>query len=335
MQLRHLRTFVAVAATLSFTRAAAMVHLAQSSVTEQIQALEADLGAALFERSRHGLRITQAGRSLLPYAERLLALAHEARAAVAATTGQIAGTLSIGSLETLSASCLPPLLAAFRRTHPEVTLQLEVAGSGVLLQRLRRGEVDVCFVFGEPANDEALCSEPVAEEPLVVIAPRQHRLASMEEANALSLAAEPWLVTRPGCVYRRMFDQAFRDAGMAQPTIIGEFDSIGTIRALVENGSGCALLPRLAIADAVDRLVVQPWKGSAETVSIHMLWRRRPLLPPALQLFLEDARHGFRMLSNEPMTAVDVQHAAGGEAVTHQEADRLGNILRLADPSYR
>ena len=79
MQLRHLRTFAAVASTLNITRAAEQVHLAQSSVTEQIQTLEADLGTALFDRARRGLQLTEAGRRLLEFAEPLLTLADDAR----------------------------------------------------------------------------------------------------------------------------------------------------------------------------------------------------------------------------------------------------------------
>src|SRR5882757_7280417 len=90
MQLRHLKTFAAVASTLNITRAGEKVHLAQSSVTEQIQSLEADLGAPLFDRSRHRLRLTEAGRRLLEYAGDLLSLADEARSAVADAAGLVA-----------------------------------------------------------------------------------------------------------------------------------------------------------------------------------------------------------------------------------------------------
>src|SRR5262245_3662376 len=156
MQLRHLKTFVAVASTLNITRAAERVHLAQSSVTEQIQVLEADLGTALFDRSQRRLSLTEAGRRLLDYANDLLALADEARAAVAAAADLTAGTLTIGGLETLCCSYLPPLLARFRGEHSDVHVRLMVANSAALRNGLRTGSMDVCFAFGDMPQDPDL-----------------------------------------------------------------------------------------------------------------------------------------------------------------------------------
>src|SRR3954471_8084889 len=118
MELRHLKTFVAAATTLNFTRAAQQVHLAQSSVTEQIQTLEDDLGTPLFDRSRRKLSLTEAGRRMLEYANDLLSLANEAHNAVADASRKTAGTLRLGGLESLCATLLPPVIAAFHQAHP-------------------------------------------------------------------------------------------------------------------------------------------------------------------------------------------------------------------------
>src|SRR6266567_5102329 len=177
MQLRHLKTFAAVASTLNITRAGEKVHLAQSSVTEHIQSLEADLGTPLFDRSRHRLRLTEAGRRLHEYAGGLLSLADEARSAVADAAGLAAGTLTVGGLETLCASRLPPLLAKFHREHPAIGLQLKAASTGEMRSGVKSGAMDVCFTFGEASSDPELQSEPVAREDLVIIAPLGHRLA--------------------------------------------------------------------------------------------------------------------------------------------------------------
>ncbi|MGQ9370621.1 LysR family transcriptional regulator [Azospirillum sp. A39] len=299
MQLRHLKTFAAVASTLNITRAAERVHLAQSSVTEQIQALEADLGTALFDRSRRGLCLTAAGRRLLDYAAPLLALADEARAAVADAAGTTAGPLAVGGLETLCAGRLPPLLAAFRRDHPAVALTVAAAGSGALRDGVRAGGLDVAFVFAPDAGDPDLLAETVADEELVVIAPPGHRLAGRAAVAPEDLADEPFLVTERGCVYRRMFEAAFPAAGV-RPPLAGEFGSIAAIRGLVEAGAGCALVPRLALAagpdrdgPAPDRLAVLPWAGGERTVPLAMLWRRRRVQRPALARFLDAARRHF------------------------------------------
>ena len=107
MHPRLLKTFLAVARHRNITRAAREVHLAQSSVSDQVQSLESELGVALFTRSRQGLDLTTAGEALKPYAEEILRLAEKARIAVEATTGKTAGTVTIGALETIAAVKLP------------------------------------------------------------------------------------------------------------------------------------------------------------------------------------------------------------------------------------
>lgn len=282
MQLRHLKTFVAVASTLNITRAAQAIHLAQSSVTEQIQALEADLGVPLFDRSQRRLRLTEAGRRLLAQAGELLARVESVRDEVTGAAGRLGGTLRIGALETLCSTRLPPLLAAFRRDHPDVALNLRAEGSAGLRDGLRRGELDVCFGFGAAPADPDLQSEAVADEVLVVVAP----------PGSADGAPDPFLVTQEGCVYRRMFEAAFPPDADERPPIAGEFGSIGAILALVRDGAGCALVPAVA-AEAFDAdLARRPWHGAADRVATTMRWRRHDR-SPALLRFLDAARGHF------------------------------------------
>jgi DNA-binding transcriptional LysR family regulator len=293
MQLRHLKTFQAVASTLNVTRAAEQVHLSQSSVTEQIQALEADLGTALFDRSRRRLQLTEAGRRLLEYAGDLLALADQARAAVADAADLTTGTLTIGALETLCANWLPPILARYRAGHPTVHLKLKVAGSGELRNGARNGVMDVCFAFGAEHFEPGLQYEPLAEEDLVVIAPPGHRLEGREVIQVEDLAGEPFLVTETGCIYRQMFESAFPAGSAGRPPVAGEFSSIAAIRRLVETGVGCALVPRLVASEADGSLVASPWGGDVRSVPISMIWRRQPVQPPVLRHFLSAVRQSF------------------------------------------
>jgi DNA-binding transcriptional LysR family regulator len=292
MQLRHLKTFMAVASTLNVTRAAEQVHLAQSSVSEQIQALEADLGTALFDRSRRRLQLSEAGQRLLEYAGDLLALVDEARAAVADAASLSTGMLTIGALETLCANWLPPLLATYQAGHPTVRLQVRVAGSGALRNDVRSGVMDVCFAFSAGPFEPDLQHETVAEEGLVVIAPPGHRLAGREMIQAEDLADEPFLVTEMGCVYRQMFESAFPAGQPGRPRLAGEFSSIAAIRRLVESGVGCALVPRLVAAEAGGHLAASPWSGDVRSVPVSMIWRRQRVQPPVLRTFLEAARQG-------------------------------------------
>jgi DNA-binding transcriptional LysR family regulator len=334
MQLRYLRTFVAVASTLNFTRAAEKVHLVQSSVTEQIQALEADLGAALFDRSHRKLQLTEAGRQLLIYAEELLSLASDARAAVASAANVMKGTLTVGGLETLCARSLPPLLTTFRDAHPAVQLVLQVGSSGDLRSRVKSGEMDVSFAFGEPPNEPDLQSECIAQDELVIAVPAEHRLAARTTVQVGDLATEPFMVTQEGCVYRSMFESAFPLRSSGRPPLAGEFGSMGAILSLVASGAGCALVPRLAALEVDKRIAILPWIGDRASVRIHMIWRQRHVQPPILLHFLEAARKHFRA-SDQAMSALDMQHRPRDETVAHEEADPVGDIVHMPDAANR
>ncbi|NGO53772.1 LysR family transcriptional regulator [Allomesorhizobium camelthorni] len=290
MQLRHLNTFAAVADTLNFTRAAERVHLSQSSVTEQIQTLEADLGIRLFDRSRRRLSLTPAGQRLLGYATELLKLADEAHSAVAEASDTISGSLVIGGLETLCATRLPELIAEFHRRYSAVELTLKTADSGGLRSGIRSGDLDVGFFFGEAPAATDVQSVSVAEEQLLIILPPDHRLAGRKEVGPEDLADDAFLVTQPGCVYRKMFDEAFAGTPPERPKPVGEFASIGSIRGLVEAGLGCALVPRSALAVHPGHLVAIPWSGRSRTTPVTMMWRRRRVHAPAIAAFLATAR---------------------------------------------
>lgn len=332
MQLKHLRTFLAVAGTLSFTKAGQKVHLAQSSVTEQIQALEADLGVALFERSQRSLALTDAGAKLVEYAESMLALAADARAAVAGGP-ELGHRLTVGALETLCAHWLAPMLADFQGKHPGLQFDVQVAGTGVLREAVRDGSLDLGFSFTQPPPDSGLHSECVGTDELVLLLPAGHALDGLASVGPELVAGERFLVTAQGCAYRGMFDSAFSTRGFQLPQVAGEYGSLGAIVNMVRAGFGCALMPRLAVAGCDAGIVALPWQAGAGRIGIHMSWRPRQL-PPAVRQFQDAVRRRAAVL-HQPVSAVDMQHAAGGEAVSHEETDRVGNVADAADAAHR
>ncbi|WP_214477596.1 LysR family transcriptional regulator, partial [Mesorhizobium sp. dw_380] len=247
MHPRLLKTFLAVARSRNVTRAAEVVHLAQSSVSDQIQTLEAELGAALFTRSKVGLELTPAGLALKPIAEDLLRLDGEARAAVLLAAGQTGGTLTIGALETIASARLAPWLPGFQAGHPDIAVRMKVTDSGTLLRLLEDGGIDVAFCFArrdgaKGAADERLARRTISAEPLVLVA-----AAGTAPCDLAGLAALRFVATEPGCIYRHMFDTAFAEAGMAAPRLAAEVGSIGAIARLVAAGAGLSLVPRLAV----------------------------------------------------------------------------------------
>ncbi|BCG72044.1 LysR family transcriptional regulator [Mesorhizobium sp. 113-1-2] len=293
MHPRLLKTFLAVARNRNITRAAEAVNLAQSSVSDQIQTLEAELGAALFTRSKAGLELTPAGLALKPIAEELLRLDGEGRAAVLAAVGQTSGTLTIGALETIASARLAPWLPGFQARHPDIAVRMKVSDSGTLRRLLEDGDIDVAFCFersdAEKGADARLARRTIGAEPLVLVAAPGQVTAPRDLAD---LAALRFVVTEPGCIYRHMFDSAFAEADMAPPKPAAEVGSIGAIARLVATGVGLGLIPRLAVSDALARgdLVELPWPGRAQAAPLTMIWRRRRVQPPALRQLLAAAR---------------------------------------------
>src|SRR5581483_4932643 len=250
MQLKHLRTFVAVAGTLNLTRAAERLHLAQSSISEQIQSLENDIGTAMFDRSRRKWTLTPAGERLLEYASTLVTLSEEARGAALDAARVVAGRVVVGGIESLCAERLPPLILKYCADFPAVRVTLRGGKTDDLHGGLKSGELDVYFTFGSASQERGVRSEDVANEPIVLVGPPDHRLSARREAALDELAHESFLVTINGCPVRAAFEQAFaRNA--KRPRIVAEFASIAAMRSMVEEGAGWALMPATAASDAL------------------------------------------------------------------------------------
>lgn len=296
MNPRLIRTFLAVLRHRSFTRAAEDVHLAQSSVSDQIQVLEGELGTPLFIRSRTGLKPTPAATALRPYAEEMLRLDGEARTAVANTIRLERQPLTIGALETIASHRLASWLPGFATDHPNVDVKLRVAGSGELLRRLEHGEIDVAIGFHETAPAGHFSIRTLTTERLALIG----RIDGDEGfANPAALSAQEFVVTETGCVYRRIFDEFFGTSGVATPKLAAEVESIGAIISFVATSSFLGLVPRLAVESALPQGKIKEL-GCGDfpnpVVPLTMIWRRRRVQPTALKQFLEAAAAHFAPL---------------------------------------
>ncbi|MGW3372411.1 LysR family transcriptional regulator [Streptomyces hydrogenans] len=294
MELRLLATFEKVAEVLSFTRAAAELGYAQSSVTGQIRTLETSLGTELFERLGGRIRLTEAGERLLPYARRMAELAEEARAAVAA--GEPAGTITIGTMESLTTYRLPPLLEYVHHRHPAVRLALRPTLGDATRQALRQGTYDLGFLMEAGTEHEGLESEVLAPEPLALIASPGHPLAGREGLVTADLAGGGLIGTEPGCAYRDLFEAELAGAaaggpGSAPGPDFLEFGTIEASKRAVASGLGIALLPRIAVQEelASGALVALDWEAPF-TLFTQLAWRQGKRLPAHVRLFVEQAR---------------------------------------------
>lgn len=289
MELRHLRTFETVVRTLNLTEAARDLHYAQSSVSEQIQALEKELGVQLIDRTQRRIRLTAEGSALSLYADRILKLVEEARFEV----GRVGEDLTVGALETISMRMLPAILQDFRSAHPQARIKLAQGNRGELYQAVGRGDMDLCLTFGKPPADRNLRAETLGRESLVVIVPPAHHLAAAQVIDLADLAGASFMATASGCGFREMYDRSLAGKVALEP--VTEVASIATLGACVAAGMGCALLPLISVHDQAERGEVSVVRiGDADLhTPVIMTWLERNSAHPGLTAFQETIRRRF------------------------------------------
>jgi DNA-binding transcriptional LysR family regulator len=209
MNPRQLKTFLAVARCGNFTRAASEANLAQSSLSDQKQSLEQQLGVQLFERSGRGVTLTPAGHAMQTYAREILALNNEAQVAVLAAARASDRTLAIGTIETIAAEKLASFLPRFGEVHPEIGLTLKIGGSGELQRWLEEGPIDLAITFDRGQPDKRFMTRLLSHEPLALIA--ASNTMSPGPSTLADLTQSPFIATRDGCVYRIIFETVFAE----------------------------------------------------------------------------------------------------------------------------
>jgi DNA-binding transcriptional LysR family regulator len=287
MELRHLRYFMAVAEEGHFGRAARRLGLAQPPLSRQIQALEAEIGFELFDRSRRRVELTAGGEVLLRHARDVLeALELGVREARRAASGEI-GRIVVGYPSSLAYSGLTELLRAFRDRSPGVEIALREMPPQSQLDALRARHIDVGFVRA-PLDDPALSAELVRREPLIVALPADHPLAARKRIALSQLAGEPF-VCFPRSRGPAFFDHIMRlchDAGFT-PRIAQEAPQLDII-SLVAAGFGVAIMPASLRELRRDGLALRPIVGSPRA-DLLVAWRSDDR-SPALRDFIELVR---------------------------------------------
>ncbi len=261
MDFIYLRTLCEVAKWGSLTQAAEVLGYAQSSVTAQIQKLEEQYGVVLFERYGRRMRPTQAGEMLLHYAQQMLELHLEAKAIL---SQQEMGTITIGTIETLAAFYLPPVLQSFRQTYPKITIALQSGNEISIVQAVKDGHCDLGLVLDVVSSDSDLASLLVRKEEFAIVAHPDSPYAHMTEVPAHDLTNARFILTEEGCTYRAFLLQALREAGITYQ-IVGEFGSIEAIKQCVRYDLGIAFLPRVTIQAEVEHGILQAIPLAAES----------------------------------------------------------------------
>jgi DNA-binding transcriptional LysR family regulator len=275
MNIRQLEAFVAVAETLHFGRAAERLHLSQSALSRQITQLEQELGVVLLRRSRHGVELHPAGHAYLRGLREPLRLLERASDLARRTERGEAGELRIGHVDSSAYELLPAALRRFREARPAVSLTVEEASSGVILNGLIARRLDVGLVR-PPIHPHVLQHQLVVEEPFVLALQQDHPLADHQTVELRALAGED-LVIPPRREVPELHDRIVQlcvGAGFT-PNLAYEATPLASVLPVVAAGLGVALVP-----DGLSRhfrapgLIYRPLHEQGATLELHVAWRR-------------------------------------------------------------
>ncbi|KRC85905.1 HTH-type transcriptional regulator CynR [compost metagenome] len=283
MDLKQLKAFVTVAETGSVTAAARLLNIVQPAVSRQLRLLEEDVGIALFTRGRHGMELTDAGKTLGDYARRALTELDRARAEIRPSSGTVGGIVTVGLLPSTADMLSSALLRAVAANYPGIRLRLTSGYAGHLQSWLETGDVDVALLYDSKPNP-ALKFRPLLDESLWFVGPPASGLDKRTPVRMAEVIGRPLVL--PGAPHglRSLVEQAARTQDI-ELDIVAETNAMSVQKRLVLDGHGYTILPSIAVVDDVDRGIL-----AAAPVVDPVLTRRIVLAQPAARTMANSVR---------------------------------------------
>ncbi len=297
MTLNELRYIVAVARERHFGRAAEACHISQPTLSVAVRKLEEDLGVALFERNPGEVAITPVGRRIVEQAQRVLEETAVIRQLASQGQDELTGMLRLGAIYTIGPYLLPHLIPRLRRRAPAMPLQIEENYTAVLNERLKDGELDV-LILSLPFAEPGLLTQPLYEEPFVVLLPTGHPLEQAAIIDAPTLGQQNLLLLGAGHCFREQvlqFCPECRQLSVSSDSMQHTLEggSLETIRLMVATGMGVTVLPYTSVsgyAHISDLLTVRPFAEPAPTRIVALAWRKSFPRPRVIALLTEAIR---------------------------------------------
>ncbi len=302
LTLRQLQVFNAVADKLSYTRAAETLFMSQPAVSMQVKQMEESIGLRLFEKLGKTIHLTEAGRELYQYVRTIFQELTEVEEILEAMKGVQSGRLRIAVASTVNYFA-PRALAGFHRRYPNISLKLEATNRRGLMNMLERNEVDL-VLMGQPPENLDLDAEPFMDNPLVVIAPPDHPLATARRIELTRLAEEPFLMRESGSGTRLAMERFFREHDI--PIRMGmEMTRNEAIKQAVRAGLGLAVVSRHSLELELEtrKLVELDVVGFPIHRTWFMVQRKGKRLSPSAQAFREYLLSGCQPETLEPKVA--------------------------------
>ncbi len=244
MDLRQLRTILAIAETGSLTKAAELLHIVQPALSRQLKQLEDELGTPLFERNRLGMALTAPGRRFVDQVRVSLKVLNQAKADIGAAAANLTGSVAIGMLPGLATVLAGPLVTSLRQQYPDLKVRITAGFSDFLQDGLEDGKLDICLM-GDYLQSEMLLTSPVFREPIYVVGLPGCGLSQSHPITLDEVAKRPMVVPEAQSL-RNVIDRACTIIGV-NLNLVAESDSTDVILDLVERGVGYTILPVMPI----------------------------------------------------------------------------------------
>jgi len=281
----------------SFSAAADALSYSQSAVSQAIATLEGEVGTALIERDRRGVRPTAAGAALVTHAEGILGRMEAAENELAAIAGGRAGRLRVASFPSAGAALVPLAIAAFRASHPGVEVTLAEEEPEGIAPRLRAGEFDLVLLYEFEGVGERIETGmrrfELLEDPLHLALPGDHRLARRTQLRLEDLSEESWVQTSVTSPCARHVVRSCHAAGF-EPRVAFESDDYQTVQGLVAAGVGVGLIPQLALSAVRPDIQIRAPHPQSPVRKVFAATRRGAAVTPAVATMLDTLREVAR-----------------------------------------
>ena len=286
MELRNISTFLRVAATRNFSRAAEQLGYSQSTVTIQIQQLEKELGTQLFERIGKQVSLTEQGEAFIYHANEIMRVTNEAMT-FASDADIPTGFLRIGGVESLCTAIIPELLLKFHKICPKVQIVIRTATTEELIDMVRCNDIDLLFTLDKKVYGSEWIRAVQKEEEIVFVASGRHSFTDGKKVDLQTIINEPFILTEKGGSYRYELERILASYEIEIRPVL-EIGNTETIIHLLEEGMGVSFLPLFSVKKAIKQGKLSQIQTNIPTIKMcsQLLYHKNKWVTPQMQTFI-------------------------------------------------
>lgn len=290
MTLLQLQVLLAVVEQRTFTKAAEVLHLTQSSVSQTIASLESELGVTLLNRSRNGITLTETGERIVTHVREIFYRTSLIQQEAASSLGLKVGTIRIGSIPSVSAMLLPGIIGTFKTKYPGIELVMFEGSYDEVKEWILSSVIDIGLIT---ITEDELFPIPLVQDKMVIFIPANHPLSSESQLDLKQIEHEPFIMPKADC--EDFIKHIFRKHNM-NPNIQFEVRDTATILAMVQEGVGVTMLPEMAIPTSLPKVSSSYLKPLAYR-NVGFGLKNKTTITPATDAFIDHAQEYVKELS--------------------------------------